>query len=246
MCTLTVFQRQGETIVTMNRDEADTREEAGEFLQENADPGQRYWWPVDAVSHGTWFGVRGDGLVLALLNRYQGRGNAPRRSRGVIIPELLRTLAWSETDNDDTGRSLPCRRSISQNQLSERNWQDFAPFDLVVVCGQQILQCSWERDTMTIQSFATPFLLVSSSVDYEASTQVRRTAFDTFQQSFPHATAEQIVAILHRQAHADNPSLGFQMKRPGRRTRSISQAVVGAGMPTTRYLPLSQGQEPSR
>lgn len=238
MCTLTVFARDGGTVVTMNRDEADTRDEAGEFVQHNADPRQHYWWPLDAVSHGTWFGVRGDGLVIALLNRYQAQANPPQRSRGLIIPELLRSL---DTNEHPLRRSLPCRRTISPEKLMEKNWQDFAPFDLVLVQQGQLLQCSWEKDEMRVQpvDLDSPYLLVSSSVDYEDSVRVRRNAFEKFVRDFPQASPQEIIEKLHRQPHADNPSLGFQMKRPGRCTRSISQAIISrAGTPLTRYLPL--------
>lgn len=242
MCTLTVFAHGSSTVVTMNRDEADTRDEAGEFLQNNANPRQHYWWPLDSVSHGTWLGVRGDGLVIALLNRYQAQGNPPQRSRGLIIPELLRSLETSLTVEDAISRRrLPCRRTISPEKLTEKNWQDFAPFDLVVVLGNQLWQCSWEKDEMQVQhvELNSPYLLVSSSVDYEDSVRVRRKAFERFAQDYAQASPEEIIEKLHRQPYVENLSLGIQMKRPGRCTRSISQAVIAeAGTPITRYLPL--------
>lgn len=223
MCTLTVFRSALGTIVTMNRDEADSRAEAGEYLSEDADGNLRQWWPIDSVSRGTWFGARGDGLVAALLNRYQGTSAAARRSRGLIIPALLAEAPKVALDAF----------------IMAKDWSDFAPFDLVLVHGAQIAQCSWENGRMQVQVSRDeqPYFLSSSSEHYEASLQIRRAAFEQFiarQELGPSS----VIAQLHQSTHAANPALGFRMLRPGRRTMSISQALVGSGAVQHRYIPL--------
>src|SRR5687768_11810603 len=45
--------------------------------------------PLDPVSAGTWIAVDDAGICLALLNASSPRVEAPRRSRGTIIPFLL-------------------------------------------------------------------------------------------------------------------------------------------------------------
>lgn len=223
MCTLTVFPTARGTIVTMNRDEADSRAEAGEYLQTDETGELLRWWPIDSVSQGTWFGARADGLVAALLNRYQGGGAAPLRSRGLIIPWVL--------------KEAPLSGLVSF--IIDKDWQGFAPFDLVLIRAGQILQCSWEEGNMWVDraSHKEPYFLSSSSAEYEASLRVREAAFERFiaQQE---VSPEGVIENLHRRGHPDNPSLGFRMVRPERRTKSISQAVVGAQGVEHRYLPL--------
>lgn len=223
MCTLTVFPSASGTIVTMNRDETDSRAEAGEYILNDARGILQKWWPIDSVSQGTWFGARGDGLVAALLNRYQGSSAAPRRSRGLIIPTLLADAPKDELDS----------------YIMALTWDDFAPFDLVLVQSTQIAQCSWEDGRMQIHkaSAERPFFLSSSSVEYEASLQIRREAFEQFiAQS--NVSPERVIQDLHRQPYPQDPSLGFLMRRPGRRTKSISQIVNSATGTQKLYIPL--------
>ena len=70
MCTLTVYSGKKRCVVTMNRDELRTRKEAG-VLHSKSINDIRFFHPVDLVSGGTWFGVNNQGVILALLNRYQ-------------------------------------------------------------------------------------------------------------------------------------------------------------------------------
>jgi len=223
MCTLTVLPSSVGTIVSMNRDEADSRAETGEHLELNANGELQTWWPIDSVSQGTWFGVRGDGLVAALLNRYQGHGTTPKRSRGLIIPWVL--------------ANAPAESLLAF--INAYDWSDFAPFDLVLVFGRRVLQCSWEDGVMQVQvaSSERPYFLSSSSQEYEASMQIRRTAFEQFI-ALQSISPEHVIEDLHRKAHPDNPTLGLLMRRPGRSTRSISQAVVSAQGIQHRYIPL--------
>lgn len=223
MCTLTVFPYASGTIVTMNRDEADSRAEAGEYLLNDARGTMQQWWPIDSVSQGTWFGARGDGLVAALLNRYQGTSAAASRSRGLIIPALLADAPKGELDSYIMGLT----------------WDDFAPFDLVLVQGALVAQCSWEDGRMQIRktSAEQPYFLSSSSVEYEASLQIRREAFEQFI-ARSTISPERVIEDLHRQPYPQDPSLGFLMRRPGRRTKSISQIVNTAAGTRKLYIPL--------
>tara|TARA_R100001377_G_scaffold68484_1_gene43761 strand:+ start:995 stop:1672 length:678 start_codon:yes stop_codon:yes gene_type:complete len=223
MCTLTVLPSAVGTIVTMNRDEADDRAEAGEYLLNDERGIMQQWWPIDSVSRGTWFGARGDGLVAALLNRYQGSSAAARRSRGLIIPALL----------------ADAPKDALVSYIMDLSWDDFAPFDLVLVRGERISQCSWEGGRMQIheEGAERPFFLSSSSVEYEASLQVRREAFEQFI-ARSTISPERVIEDLHRQPYPQDPSLGFLMRRPGRRTKSISQIVNTAAGTQKLYIPL--------
>lgn len=223
MCTLTIMPSEHGIIVSMNRDEANTRAEAGEHLVVDKHDKLISWWPVDSVSQGTWFGVRGDGLVAGLLNRYQNSSITPARSRGLIIPSVL--------------ANAPAQRL--EKFIAASDWTDFAPFDLVLVHNLELMQCSWEGGRLQLlkASSAQPYLLSSSSIEYEESLQVRRAAFEDFiaQQAI---SPKSVIEELHRKPHSANPALGFLMSRPGRSTKSISQVVVGAAQIHHRYIPL--------
>ncbi len=223
MCTLTVFPSAHGHIVTMNRDEANDRAEAGEHLKFNGQQLEQ-WWPIDSVSSGTWFGLRGDGLVAALLNRYQGRSASPITSRGIIIPTL-----FAEAHND------------SLEWMMKQNWEKFASFDLVLVHNNAIAQCSWDDGQLQIHEHArhSPFFLSSSSFEYEESMSVRRAAFERFIQEADASDPQMILEGLHRKEDLDNPTLSFIMRRPGRRTKSIAQAIATSQSPWHRYIPLN-------
>ena len=207
----------------MNRDEADDRAEAGEHLETCANGTLQTWWPIDSVSQGTWFGARGDGLVGALLNRYQGTGTSPRRSRGLIIPWVLA--------NAPTYGLKAC--------VEHNDWRDFAPFDLILVQARKLVRCSWDNGQLKLHEASTeePYFLSSSSVEYEESLQVRREAFERFLAKKTR-DPECIIKDLHRQVYGQNRSLGFLMTRPGRRTKSIAQVVINAAGIQHRYIPL--------
>lgn len=207
----------------MNRDEADSRAEAGEHLEKHIDGHLKQWWPIDSVSGGTWFGLRGDGLVACLLNRYQGRSATPIKSRGLIIPTLFQQ-----------DHAHPTR------WIAEQCWDKYASFDLIVVSNLGISQCSWDDGRMHIQEHneESSFFLSSSSSEYEKSLSVRHGAFEEFRTQHASYEATQIISDLHHQT-GDDATLGFLMRRTGRKTKSISQALAASQQPWHRYLPLA-------
>lgn len=208
----------------MNRDEADARVEAGEHIERHSNNHLKQWWPIDSVSLGTWFGLRGDGFVAALLNRYQGRSAIPVTSRGVIIPTL-----FTQTQTN------------AGQWIADQSWEPFASFDLVLVHNNSITQYSWDDGAMQMQEHnaRTPFFLSSSSSDYEKSIEVRHAAFERFKQKHHAFDAVQILEDLHQKVDINNPELSFVMRRPGRRTKSIVQAMASSVSPWHRYIPLT-------
>jgi len=95
MCTITVHRGDASLRVTMNRDETKARadERSPEFHEE---AGVSWLGPVDGNRGGTWMGVSNYGVVACLMNLYREGDDAPRpggverRSRGEIVPWLLR------------------------------------------------------------------------------------------------------------------------------------------------------------
>jgi hypothetical protein len=87
---LSLLTQPGGYQAWMNRDEAPQRGAAAQALAQPIRDGRSQAYPVDPVSGGTWIGVNGAGLLLALLNDYPQP--APPRaphSRGLIIPQAL-------------------------------------------------------------------------------------------------------------------------------------------------------------
>jgi uncharacterized protein with NRDE domain len=225
MCTLSIFPIETGNVVSMNRDEALDRQEAGIHSVALQDGSLDYWYPLDAVSGGTWFGVHHNGMVAGLLNRYQDRSShSPQRSRGEIIPHLLQ--------HGSHGRW--------KQLLLELEWALFAPFDLVLLMDDIIYQFSWNSESTTISSCdaKTPFMLSSTSADVTAAQHHRRTQFDSFSARHKHYRADDILTQLHLQGCPENPSLGIKMQRPGRATRSICQVEISRSLIRKRYWPL--------
>lgn len=89
MCTVTIRKNANYVFVTMNRDEAITRQpEKPPYLWD--DP--QIIAPVDGLAAGTWIGVREDGFWGCILNGYleDKIGFIPdAQTRGNIIPHIL-------------------------------------------------------------------------------------------------------------------------------------------------------------
>lgn len=90
MCTLAVWWRvcaEAPIVAATNRDE---------LLDRPAEPPARRDWglvpifaPRDSVAGGTWIGVNARGLFVAVTNRFGGPRDATRRSRGLLVAEML-------------------------------------------------------------------------------------------------------------------------------------------------------------
>ena len=95
MCTVTIYRRSEQLLVTMNRDERWTRASEMPPTLHQAKSGSESWiGPTDGERGGTWIGANSAGVVACILNAYAdgdlellGRSDVP--SRGEIIPSLL-------------------------------------------------------------------------------------------------------------------------------------------------------------
>lgn len=67
-----------------------------EFFDRPGEPPRLHAEPVpwvggfDPVGGGTWLGVNAHGLLVAVTNRHKDRVPSPRRSRGLLVRDLLR------------------------------------------------------------------------------------------------------------------------------------------------------------
>lgn len=241
MCTLTVVKQPNNGwLITMNRDEAVERLE-GEPIKTLKNNQLYSWRPVDELAGGSWFGVT-KGRAMALLNRYQDADvfNAKIKnnnlkniqqnpkvvleSRGLLIEELL-----------------TCESYLAIEQALEAfTLRQFAPFDLWLIDVKQekplLRSLSWTGSQWLNRQSELPetFFHTSSSVDFEQAKAFRLQAFNALLQSYQNNQATHNTVNISaknllnlHQARCDaNPSLGFNMQRPGRHTKSICQAVI--------------------
>lgn len=211
MCTVTITRGDGQTVITMNRDELIEREEDAPRLHHLSHE-VHAWYPVDAVSEGTWFGVNNYGLVLTILNRYQESNTQAFVSRGKIIPYLL-----ANTD------IMSCLNSLEKMHLHH-----FMPFTLLLVQGNMLIKVVWNGVEMSqyANSYSKPFFITSSSIELESVTAWRKRAFDNFLFTNKHLSP-QLLMNFHTSGAKDNPSYSVNMIREGRHTKSITQVVIG-------------------
>ena len=218
--------------------------DSGEDNVRGGDKGAwQYWHPVDGAAGGTWFGVHANGWALALLNRYQDHqaaqkvasispGNmdavkaglvkraSAKTSRGHLIPSLLQYNNFTELKKALLGIRL----------------EDYSPCDLWCFSLSERIQISWNgrwhtRSTAISQQ---PFFTYSSSADVVEAGHYRTAQFQDFLTG-PRC-AESALTNLHQASCSYNASLGFNMSRPGRHTKSICQAILGEGAPSLRYV----------
>jgi hypothetical protein len=98
MCTVTVVPHQKGIRVMCNRDERRSRPAA--LPPQVHDLGRRLAaFPVDPRGGGSWVGANDAGIVVSLLNvsgPSQSSSQVPKRSRGLIVREVLRCGSLSD------------------------------------------------------------------------------------------------------------------------------------------------------
>jgi len=217
MCTLTIMPASDGLIVTMNRDENRDRTE-GETLRRGSvrdtDRGERvrYCHPVDRRAGGTWFGVNNQGVIAALLNRYQEPQKERAESRGHIIPRLLGTTA------DEMNKTLGATA-----------WQAYNPFDLLLLLHSKATVYSWtgtglQQRTLPLDA---PILFTSSSREADSVAAYRKQRFTDFTGGAAQQPmdADSILHGFHLVRDRQDPSSSVFMERPDHHTKSICQAI---------------------
>lgn len=221
MCTLSIFSDEYKLIVTMNRDEQRSREEEGKlFFSDDT------CFPLDKLSQGTWIGMNNNGLVFALLNRYQEphyKNNM--RSRGEIIPALLHSFTTQE----------------AVQKLKEFTFEKFNPFDLVIISIEKLLQVTWNGQHLKIEDkdFQKPFFITSSSEKIEEVLEYRQDIFAEFTKNYSN-NAEFILQKLHLQCAKDYENLSICMSREKTHTKSATQIIISSDAIEMFYWPKIQ------
>jgi hypothetical protein len=235
MCTVSVIHT-GERIdrgvrLVCNRDELRTRAEAlpprvctlGE---------RRAVMPIDPDSGGTWIAVSDAGLVMTLLNRTPPGArtlrvnDAPPRSRGTIIPSLLRASSFDET---------------VEGALHLRP-RECEPFRLVILDMKSI--CEIVSDGAALRAFRTttdgrPMLFTSSGL---ADDMVDRPRRELFEQLVPPYFATPVAQdVFHRHTWEGREHLSVLMRRADARTVSRTTVELSRGGARMTYEPVGDG-----
>ena len=183
----------------MNRDEFRGRDELNTINHSNGN-----CFPVDKISEGTWFGFNQQGVVMALLNRYQDSQVLTKTSRGILIPQLLQSNSIDSTLNQLLAKYL------------------FNPFDLVTTNKAHLIQYSWTGNKLIKVKQSTPFFISSSSVDSQIVLSHRMNLFT----KFSPVNEEQILTQLHLSQDKLDKSASIFMSREETHTKSISQVII--------------------
>lgn len=208
MCTLTILRRNGQTLVTMNRDEARGRHEGD--LVKGQIQGIGYLHPLDAQGGGSWFGCNNQGLIAALLNRYQDPQQAGLRSRGALVTQALRL-----------GKLERALESLNQQSMAPYN-----PFELLLIDGQQIQRLSWNGQVLLRRSIERrEFMISSSKLHPEQTLPNRRALFAEWQKHHgrDESLAQSVLKFFHMQQDSAQPQHSVLMDRSDAHSKSICQ-----------------------
>ena len=227
MCTVTIVSHRGGCTLMCNRDERETRLPAIGPRVHRAGPRQAVY-PVDPESGGTWIGANDAALVIALLNRTSvtpPSGPAPTRSRGLIVPMLLRCANVSQ--------ALSAAFAI--------NPASYDRFQLLAIAGNDVhviesngASLSFERTRST-----TPLLFTSSSLGDGIVEGPRR---HLFEEMVLGSTGSRLRAqrLFHDHQWSDRPEVSVRMARDGARTVSRTCVSVTATQVRLIYEPLGR------
>jgi uncharacterized protein with NRDE domain len=226
MCTLSVLRLSNLLVITMNRDEARLRHEAG--LKQQQQNGVELLYPIDGQAGGTWFGVNNHGVVLALLNRYQDPQSSAAPTRGNIIPQAL---AYGDF-------------SLVKKHLSEQNYQYYNPFDLLLISSDECLNLSWNGRYLSAHNTSQPALLLSSSsLNTEAVLAKRQQCFQQWLEHTPELTPGAVLQQIHLQHNPDSLGDSVLMDRSNAHSKSICQVLLDANCCEFNYYPEASLQQ---
>ena len=216
MCTLSVVPYQDSIVISVNRDELRSRVES-HHMETNSE----YCYPVDEESGGTWLGAHAEGVVFAILNRYQDENAQPGQiSRGGIIPILLKA-----------DESVSLVRLKDYFRLS-----DFSPFDCVRVDRYSVEIASWDGVQLDVQRKQLPLCLTSSS---ERLDEVRRYRYQLWEhfRAQGELSPQRVLNEFHTITSEAHPRDSVRVDRPLTHTKSISQVIINAHQVDFRYWP---------
>ncbi|MEO8372461.1 MAG: NRDE family protein [Candidatus Solibacter sp.] len=219
MCTVSWLQQPGGYHLLCNRDEKRTRGLAEPpRVMETA--GTRYIAPTDSDFRGSWLAVNEYGVALCLLNG-EGHNTNASRSRGLIIPELIRARSADA-----------CLSLFAQLDLSQ-----FAPFTLLML--EPAMPAALAKWSGARTSILTAVRAPLTSSSYEPDS-VRIERLHTFAR---HQPTDPAGLYRFHTSHAGTSAAHAPcMHRADAATVSFSWIVVTASEVRFLYLPAAPCQ----
>jgi len=165
MCTVTVVRLPGRLRLVSNRDEQRSR--AAALAPALSDiGGLRVLAPTDPVSQGTWIACSELGLAIALLNVNPPESTpaVPPRSRGGIVPMLIRSRSLDEV----------------AGLAASIDHREFAPFRIVAVHPEEeeVLEMGPASGALRRLPLAVPQMFTSSGLGDHQVEGPRRQLFE--------------------------------------------------------------------
>lgn len=210
MCTLSCAYTESGYELWFNRDES-------RFRLESTSPRQysNGIWSVDGNSGGTWLGVNQYGVSLALLNGYCGNTSVNNRSRGEIIPLLLKSRTC-----DDVA-----------SVLHQIPLDVFNSFYLWAISKQAIYLWLWDGHQLMVLDGTKQFM-TTSSFEPDLIVPFREQRYQQLKEN--HGWQP----YLHYDLYGPASAYSFLMSRPDAKTVSISRICVTEKMICYDYNPV--------
>ena len=211
MCTVSVIKLPGLLRLVANRDERRTRPAAlPPSLTRAGD--LRVLAPTDPSSHGTWIACNDLGLAIALLNINppDAAAHVPPRSRGGIIPGLIRSHSLDEV--------AALAAAIDRDQ--------YAPFRLVAVHAgdEHVLVIPAPAGQGPRPSLSVPQMFTSSGLGDHRVEGPRRQLFEELVTSGGHGDVRDRQDRFHVHRWRDRLDVSVHMSRDDAWT--VSRTVV--------------------
>ena len=210
MCTLILYHRSREDwplVIAANRDERLDRQAVP---PRELNGKTRIWAGIDREAGGTWLGVNALGLVVGLTNTARSARDPERRSRGLLVMDLLK-----EPDAETAARRLEA--------LPPR---DYNPCQIVVADPRRAFLCGIDERPRVEELPAGVHILTNAAPgepeEPRRAEVVRLLGVDGAAES---KSIEDLKRILSR--HAPVPERSVCMHRPNFGTRSASLIAVG-------------------
>jgi Transport and Golgi organisation 2 len=203
MCTLTIWRGNDHFTVTMNRDDAQSRQESSPEVQHGAKGD--FISPHDVQAGGSWIAANDRGLIACLLNRYDAAPQG-RTSRGDIV---LRAM------------DLPNAQAAALTLSPAPG--DYSPFTCLLLDRDHSVRVDWNgahitRETLTLK----PLEMLTSSSWHEHEVRARRSGVIASLKARANQLGDTIDAF-HCHTEVDGDVWTPMMQRPASHTKSITR-----------------------
>jgi Transport and Golgi organisation 2 len=206
MCTLTIWRDSDHFTITMNRDDAQTRQESPPKVQHGASGA--FISPRDVQAGGSWIAANDRGLIACLLNRYDPAPQG-RTSRGDIV---LRAM---ERPN----------AQVAALALSPAPG-DYSPFTCLLLDREHSVRVDWNGAQITRETLLLkPLDMLTSSSWREHDVRARRSGVMASLTARPHRIGD-VIDAFHCHTEADGDVWTPMMRRRASHTKSITRVRV--------------------